>query len=583
MAFKSRIYTPLDTSRNEIRVLQIKSLATDEPQDALLDCSLTVVSLDDRLVNFDALSYAWGEPGATETILLEGQQWEIRRNLFDALMTFRSMIGIPQKFFQISPLLFADALCINQEDLDERSSQVQLMKDIYKRAKMVRVWLGLGGPEVEALFIEAESRGPTSTAAKRKETDSKTVPDVVRNIAENHDSAFVDVMSRTWWQRLWVVQEVLQSLDSIAFCGTSTIMFLKLLDLSDAILKAVEQRSISTRSIKSWSPPALSLAFFEFASKHDELQRRADPIMNVFSHLSLLQVSDPLDRVYGLRSLFDPDLSIRVDYTLSPQDVYQQLFSKMMMEYKSLASLVLCHNMHSEPHWPSWVPDLRNLRSRVDEPEPATLNRGASICGRADFFATIRNQIELVVRGDFIDEIHDVGLTYHKSNEQIEDDIDIAALRTVLAEWHRTACSPDRTRPVNIERSVEFWQTFDRTPWSSMVKLDEVHRPPEVLETIEDLEAWLADKEAALSSLAGAYLRAMKPLSGLTLFLSERGLIAISRSEPRIGDRTAILAGCPAPMILRARCSDDREVFEIVGPCHLEGIHTSSHCNRFSC
>lgn len=38
--------------------------------------------------------------------------------------------------------IWADAVCINQQDLDERSSQVGVMGDIYKAAKDCQIWLG---------------------------------------------------------------------------------------------------------------------------------------------------------------------------------------------------------------------------------------------------------------------------------------------------------------------------------------------------------------------------------------------------------------------------------------------------------
>lgn len=40
------------------------------------------------------------------------------------------------------PQMWADAVCINQTDLDERSSQVTIMCDIYKDARNCQIWLG---------------------------------------------------------------------------------------------------------------------------------------------------------------------------------------------------------------------------------------------------------------------------------------------------------------------------------------------------------------------------------------------------------------------------------------------------------
>ena len=40
-----------------------------------------------------------------------------------------------------SGYLWIDQVCINQEDPDERTMQVLLMREIYKKAAIVRVWL----------------------------------------------------------------------------------------------------------------------------------------------------------------------------------------------------------------------------------------------------------------------------------------------------------------------------------------------------------------------------------------------------------------------------------------------------------
>src|SRR5690349_15461535 len=61
----------------------------------------------------------------------------VTRNLVEALRMFRRQ--------QIPRALWADAICINQKDLEERSSQVQLMTRIYSEASAVLIWLGYGG------------------------------------------------------------------------------------------------------------------------------------------------------------------------------------------------------------------------------------------------------------------------------------------------------------------------------------------------------------------------------------------------------------------------------------------------------
>jgi hypothetical protein len=87
--------------------------------------------------HYTALSYTWGDPNVTQMILLNGKDHEATTNLDAALRQVRRQLQDNQKI-----RLWVDALCINQEDIDERSEQVLRIKYIYKRAEDVLVCIG---------------------------------------------------------------------------------------------------------------------------------------------------------------------------------------------------------------------------------------------------------------------------------------------------------------------------------------------------------------------------------------------------------------------------------------------------------
>lgn len=89
-----------------------------------------------RIPVFDALSYVWGDCTRSREILIDGRPLPITANLYAALRDLQaeSCMG--------DTVVWADAICINQEDFSERSAQVRLMRDIYHLASTVRVWLG---------------------------------------------------------------------------------------------------------------------------------------------------------------------------------------------------------------------------------------------------------------------------------------------------------------------------------------------------------------------------------------------------------------------------------------------------------
>lgn len=120
----SRIYTPLNSHKGEIRLATIKSGTQPEP----IRCNLSYVSLNDT-PKYEALSYVWGDPSIRIPILLDEHPFGVTQNL-----------GLALRFLRLptdNRTLWIDAICVNQDDLDERSAQLQLVKNIYHGAHRV--------------------------------------------------------------------------------------------------------------------------------------------------------------------------------------------------------------------------------------------------------------------------------------------------------------------------------------------------------------------------------------------------------------------------------------------------------------
>lgn len=104
------LWQPLAASKQEIHLLVLHPAPDPEKEPS---CELRSVSLHDE-PTYEALSYCWGDTSDQRTILLHGIQYQATRNLFQALKALR---------YQQEPrYLWVDAVCINQNDLDERAS-----------------------------------------------------------------------------------------------------------------------------------------------------------------------------------------------------------------------------------------------------------------------------------------------------------------------------------------------------------------------------------------------------------------------------------------------------------------------------
>lgn len=142
------LYNMLQPSQRQIRLCTIHP----GPFDESLSCSLRTVSLD-KEPKYETLSYLWGEPIFDHAISVDGSVMMITKNLHVALRYLREP-RTPRGFSdEISGasrglsipgtqrVLWADAICIKQADIDEHSSQVRLMGDIYRNGKELQIWL----------------------------------------------------------------------------------------------------------------------------------------------------------------------------------------------------------------------------------------------------------------------------------------------------------------------------------------------------------------------------------------------------------------------------------------------------------
>jgi hypothetical protein len=124
-------YRSLNKSCNEIRLLKIpqKTRGSSTP----VEYTLIQFRLRDQC-NFQALSYCWGDHNLDQELKVNGCLLYATTSLATALASLQS--------HDHDVFLWADAICINQQDPVEKTAQVQLMRDIYQTASQVIIWLG---------------------------------------------------------------------------------------------------------------------------------------------------------------------------------------------------------------------------------------------------------------------------------------------------------------------------------------------------------------------------------------------------------------------------------------------------------
>jgi len=130
---------PLAPNTKSIRILDVHAASPSDTHQGQIRGELRVIDLE-KSPTFVALSYVWGDYAVPRhTIACGGNTLETTANCYSALVHLRQAIGA----FSI----WIDAICINQADREEKSSQIPLMGSIYSKAKVVYIWLGAGNSE----------------------------------------------------------------------------------------------------------------------------------------------------------------------------------------------------------------------------------------------------------------------------------------------------------------------------------------------------------------------------------------------------------------------------------------------------
>ena len=179
-AMSQYCYSPLLQTPDSIRLLRLMPNKNDT---ANIRCELFEYALresGEKTLPYDALSYVWGGSDKRQSIFIDNQYSAVTLNLHAALLRLRD--------HDIPRIIWVDAVCINQEDEQEKEHQIQFMAKIYGKASHVIVWLGERADESDVALEAIRAAGkPTNTSNK-----------------EITHQAILQLLQRLWFRRIWV-------------------------------------------------------------------------------------------------------------------------------------------------------------------------------------------------------------------------------------------------------------------------------------------------------------------------------------------------------------------------------------------
>ena len=317
------LYEPLADASAYIRLFRIKS---QEKSTGFLSLELISASLAEeaKCVRYTTLSYRWGPVFPSRTIWVNGQRLQIRWNLYEFLLHLDES--------EASQLLWADAICINQEDVLERGLQVGIMGRIFQQSDMVIAWL------------EMPSRNTENVVDLSKKYSQWLINQSYPFEFSREDIEALYAFSlRAYWMRTWIIQELTLPRKRVLACGTHRI---SLSNLQQAAITAYAtargprpSKFGFNRRLPLGSPVESRPQRLETTSELlRTITNSAMVAITTSQDLTLAELlhfhrhsvcSDPRDKVYALRALAS-DVNAKTlspDYRIDVRDFYLQVLA----------------------------------------------------------------------------------------------------------------------------------------------------------------------------------------------------------------------------------------------------------------
>ncbi|KAJ4304941.1 hypothetical protein N0V90_000469 [Kalmusia sp. IMI 367209] len=183
-------------------------------------------SLDNYKIEYEALSYTWGGTEKPCEIEVNEKNMLVTENLSYALRQLRH----PDR----DRILWIDAICIDQRNNKERTHQVGQMTSIYKEAERVLIWLGQSSSETDVTLHymqQLEKEAFKHVCKDWTSSDERwqglwwTTKELLGNVRCNAmlQMGIKTLLSRHWFKRVWIIQEVANARSATVICGTKSV------------------------------------------------------------------------------------------------------------------------------------------------------------------------------------------------------------------------------------------------------------------------------------------------------------------------------------------------------------------------
>lgn len=579
------------TGSSELRLLKLQPGRGADP----LVSSLLMSSLDDYSYIWTALSYTWGNPHHCKQLICDGVQLSITTNLHSALQRLR-IVDKPL-------LLWADAVCINQSDNEEKEAQVRLMRRIFARAYLVVADLGEAGDDYDdvATIFNALMDMSKTTTDYEQIRHGKYEKFGLPAPGDRKWESWRRFLARPWFRRIWVMQEYALASKINMMYGTlhlhgealpGLILQICSRGFHPQILAGAD--SYTQQHTANLNEAAMSAML---SARQDIRAARSRGLLHHLRHLaSFCEATDPRDMVYALLGLArDAERSaLYVSYSESTAQVYLRT-AELLVEQGS--GIEVLYEASCYPHLeglPSWAPNWAG--DRISESMgPVTSAEGVKTF-RAS--GSARSTINISADGRFLHVRGIIVDSIQATTGPMEENP--AALDPVLGRsnslnrlWHFEHASRDLMYKYRDTLRYPPGEGLTNALWRTLIRdmISDVNRnltrpaPSSIassflactklqgLMTGTDIAAAMRDGFEVVEKIvtdSEPFIQACEPVvQGARFCVTRDGYMGLVPTRAAKGDAICVFMGGTVPFVIR---ETDSGQYRLMGECYVHGL-----------
>ncbi|KAI1288223.1 HET-domain-containing protein [Xylaria venustula] len=555
--------------------------------------------------DYEAVSYRWGSSELTDEIIVSGYRFPVTKAAFDLLLARRSV--------WTHRTLWIDAICINQEDIQEKSEQVQLMRDIYHRASRVVAYPGgdwqsrIAGSTIYQLWGLAHQYNTN-------EIDYTTISNEASALRWR---AMADLFGNTYFSRTWVIQEIAVGQNTQLYIGGEYIPWAIFAEVLDWCFQPNRRHLLTgsdEKDRRTWRSGQTIENIFIMSFLRPEAEtgtfasgklRHMLDLENLLFITSSFRSADPRDKVFGLvgiarnagdLALITPDYSLPVEQVF--QNAAQAIFS-LPRERRTIHILALAGTGFGEraTKMPSWVPNFNKQR---------VFNSYSNILyeeGRFKASGDLPQHLELdyrynsiLFKGITIDRVLDISeygaLDWGLQESELTDPFKVIAIQREYVYAAVSLCEKHTG-----SSKVSDQRTYERLWWALIT--GRINKKPADAKFRKVFQHWLSNldlmhssqsysryeqrvKEGALGEGAvfvhdgtqTAYHHSfMEACFSRRVAITAAGRLCIVPPLTKVGDSVIIPFGSQTPFLTRKHPEQSHNIsYELIGEAWVDGV-----------